>query len=495
MRLALGCALAALTGVLATLSFAPYDAWWLVWFAFVPMLVAQYRVLPARWSSLGPALGVGGFVFGYVGAFPAHAAWYMRALPLVFFCVLFATARGVRARQDRIGYRWLPISAAISWVVVEFVRIPFIATWGYFGYALYRQSWLIQPVRAFGIFGLDLLIALVNYALALGILAALDRRRHFEAPVRVEWRQALAWCGIAFSATVVWTCVSLMWPRGNDPTVRVAALQPGIRPFELGKPSEQRDRQILESLTAQTRIAATRGAAVVVWPEAALSKDPALAYRAELGELARATGAYLVVGYGVFEPSGQRNEVVTVTPSGEIVGRYGKNHPVSFLGGSSIWRGVYPTVDAPFGKFGWVICYDMDFTDTPRELARRGVKLVAVPSADWRAIASKHYTFAVFRALETGAAFVKSEYSRDSAIVDPYGRIVASVVTPDGSADVLVGDVTLRSGVPLVARWGDWVAWLCVLAVAVRAIRAVRKLAPRIGPVSGDLEVSEPRSS
>jgi apolipoprotein N-acyltransferase len=494
MSIVLGCALAALTGVLATLSFAPCDAWWVVWFAFVPMIVAQYRVLPARWSALGPALGVGGFVFGYVGgAFPAHAAWYMQALPLVFFALLFASARGSRVRQDRVGYRWLPISAATSWVVFEFVRIPFIATWGYFGYALYGQSWLLQPVRAFGIFGLDLLIALVNYALALGIMAALDQRGRFEAPVRVEARHALAWCAVALGAAAVWTSASLMWPRADGPTVRVAALQPGVRPFELGKTKEERNRRTLERLSAQTRVAGGRGAKVVVWPEAALSVDPALAYRAELGALARETGAYLVVGYGIFEPAGQRNEVVTVTPRGEVVGRYGKNHPVSFLGGSSLWRGVYPTVDAPFGTMGSVICYDMDFTDTPRELALRGAKLVAVPSADWRAIASKHYTFAVFRALETGAAFVKSEYSRDSAIVDAYGQVVASAVTPSGSEAVLVGDVTLRDGVPLAARWGDWVAWLCVLAVAVRAIRSAARWLGRAR--SRDLEASEPRAS
>ncbi len=45
-RVALGCVLAATSAVLLTLAFAPYDAWWLVWFAFVPMVVAQYRVLP-----------------------------------------------------------------------------------------------------------------------------------------------------------------------------------------------------------------------------------------------------------------------------------------------------------------------------------------------------------------------------------------------------------------------------------------------------------------
>jgi hypothetical protein len=139
------------------------------------------------------------------------------------------------------------------------------------------------------------------------------------------------------------------------------------------------------------------------------------------------------------------------------------------------------------------------FVTTWTSPIRRGSSRFEAPSSSrsrpptGRAIASKHCTFAVFRALETGAAFVKSEYSRDSAIVDADGRIVASLVTPNGSEGVLVGDVALRSGVPLAARWGDCVAWLCVLAVALRAIGWV---APRIGRTgSRDREAFEPRSS
>jgi apolipoprotein N-acyltransferase len=77
---------------------------------------------------------------------------------------------------------------------------------------------------------------------------------------------------------------------------------------------------------------------------------------------------------------------------------------------------------------------------------------------------------AVFRALETGSAFVKSEYGRDSAIVDGYGSMLASVVTPEGSEAVLVADVTSRPSLPLAARWGDWVGWLCVAALVVRRL-------------------------
>ena len=117
-----------------------------------------------------------------------------------------------------------------------------------------------------------------------------------------------------------------------------------------------------------------------------------------------------------------------------------------------------------------MICADTDFTETGRTLALRGAKVIAVPSADWPAIATKHYTLSVFRALETGAVVAKSEYNLDSAIIDGYGRIAASAVTPAGAQAVLVVDVALRDGVPLAARLGDWVGWLCLAGISGRAL-------------------------
>jgi apolipoprotein N-acyltransferase len=466
-----GCALAASSGLLLTLSFSPFDVWWLVWLAFVPMVVAEYRVLPPAWSALAPAIAVGGFTLGYVGGvFPARAAWYMKLLPLLIAAIVFVAAQRGRTRRDRAGYASLPLAAAITWVAFELARAPALGTWGFLGLALYRQPWLLQPVREVGTFGLDLLIVLVNYAVALAVLAALDRLGAFAAPVRVAPRLAGRWCAGVALALGLWIGVGLLARGGHDPIVRVAVLQPGVRRGEGAGTRAERERAMLDRLMAQTRAAAARGARLVVWPETALGADPAIAYTRELGDLARATDATLVVGYGLFTPSGLRNEVVTVDPSGAFVGRYGKNHPVTFLGETSVWRGRYPTVEAPFGRMGSIICYDMDFTDTARELARRGVQVIAVPSADWPAIAAKHYTLAVLRALETGAVVAKSEFNRDSVIVDGYGRIAARTVTPSGSQAILVADVPLRAGTPLAARLGDWVGWLCVAALAARAV-------------------------
>jgi len=467
-----------------TLAFAPHSAWYLVGVGFVPMLVAQQRVLPGRLSALAPGIAIGGFVAGcFGGVFPERAAWYMKQLPLLVGVIVTLSSLGGPPARARASYRYFPLQGAIGWVAVELARslIPALGTWGFLGYALYRQTWLLQPIAIFGTFGLDFLIVLVSYALALLLFAWLDRRKgHDGRPGEGEgafvpmWL-AVRWCAGVAAACMLWGTLSFaMLPRGSGaPTARVAALQPGYRWKEKVRSPEERDRALLEALTAQTRRAAAQGARFIVWPESALHADPQSVYREPLAALAKEVGAYLFVGYLLHTPAAHR-EVVTIAPDGRFLGVYGKDHPVGFLGETSSTRGAYPTYATPFGVVGTVICADIDFTDTPRRLARDGARILFVPSADWPEISTKHYVLAVFRALETGSAVVKSEYARDSAIVDGYGSLLASVITPGGSEAVLVADVTSRPGLPLAARWGDWVGWLCVAALVVGGLARLR---------------------
>ena len=478
----LGSALAVLSGVLLTLAMAPYDLWLLVWIACVPMAVAQHRVLPRHLAFLGPSLGISVFLAGYFGGvFPARAAWYMKALPLLPLLVGgigFLVRRG-RPSPTLLVTPWWPLSVALGWVATEYLRafVPVFGTWSFLGYSLYRQAWLLQPVRLFGIYGVELLIVFVNYALAMLCIAWFDR--HGGERAGVSMSVARRWAGLAAAALAGWAVLSLLiFDPPGAPAVRIAALQPGQHRRDVGSTPETRDRGMLDLLGAETRRAAALGAQLVVWPEGALGVDPAVAYPNELAALARASHVYLFVGYGVETPAGSRNEVATIAPNGRFLGAYGKDHPVVFAGETSITRGTYPTYETPLGTLGAIICYDMDFTDTAREVARRGAKVIAVPSADWAAIATKHYVHSVFRALETGAAIAKSEYRFDSAIVDASGRIVASAVSSKPSEAVLVADVSLRAGVPWATRLGDWVGLLCVAGAVMGWLRRWRSRTP-----------------
>ena len=88
-RLVLGTLLSLLSMGLFFLAFPPYGLWPLVFVAFVPMLVAQFRVMPARWSSLAAAITIGGWlglffrnIFSFGGE-QVEMVWYMEWLPVI----------------------------------------------------------------------------------------------------------------------------------------------------------------------------------------------------------------------------------------------------------------------------------------------------------------------------------------------------------------------------------------------------------------------------
>lgn len=115
-----------------------------------------------------------------------------------------------------------------------------------------------------------------------------------------------------------------------------------------------------------------------------------------------------------------------------------------------------------------MICYDIDFTDTTRKVARAGADVIAVPSLDWPEVAPVHYTHMIFRAIENRVSMIKADVGFDSAIVDPYGRLLQRVVTPKaGVFAILTADVPLSPGDTLTMRWGDWVGWIALAGLGL----------------------------
>lgn len=460
-RFFVGISLASLSAVLLTLAFPPYELWPLIFVGLVPMIVAQHRIMTENTASLAYAIGVGGFFAGYFGTMFAHGAWYMRMLPLFIASIAGLVGSRDRSFHRRAGYRWLVPQGAVTWVGVEMIRglVPVFGTWGFAAYALYGQYWFIQPVSIFGVYGLSLLIMLVNYTLGLCVLAVLDRlvppgnRRR---PVGL--RVVRLWAGVAGIAFCGWTALSLVLgaSSGSGQMVRVAAIQPAYR---------VQTSAGLEELSRLTREAARDGAELIVWNEGALPFDPQSEYKEELVALAAETGAHLVIGYSTRGDRGVRNESVILTPEGDFLGPYGKAHPVAWSGETSVTRGPYAAYDTSIGRLGMVICYDVDFTDTIRRVANDGARLIAAPSYDWPAVADKHYTHAVFRAVENRVAVVKADVGFDSAIVDPLGRVLSRAVSSESKQAVLVSDVQLSGGPSLYSSLGDWVGWLAIVAM------------------------------
>jgi apolipoprotein N-acyltransferase len=475
-RVALGLALAVLSAAALTLAFPPYDVWPLIFVGLVPMILAQHRIMPPRLASLAYGVAIGGFFAGYFGPMFAGGPWFMRALPLLIALFAGLVSAADRAFHRRTRYRWLVLHGAAIWVGIEMIRglIPTVGTWGFAAYALYGQPWLIQPVSVFSVYGLSLLILLVNQALGLGALALLDRRWRFDVRARpVPRPRARRWLATVGLLLAIWIGVSVALLSSfpdSAKEIRVAAVQPAFC-----VESDEGVRRLFDL----TRQAADRGAELVVWHEGALPFDPQASRTEELRALAAETGAHLVIGYafeadaGHRKEAGHRNEAVILTPDGRFLGPFGKDHPVAWSGETSVTSGPHAAYETDLGRLGMIICYDLDFTDTARRVTRAGAQLIAVPSFDWPAIAAKHYTHLVFRAVENRVAAVKADVAFDSAIIGPSGRVVARAVSPGAEQAVLVADVPLGSGQSAVVRLGDWVGWLALAGMAAFAVLTV----------------------
>jgi apolipoprotein N-acyltransferase len=467
-----GVLLGVVSGVAFILAFPPYEIWPLIFIGWVPALIAQHHVMPAKLSSVPTALAIGIWLEGYLGPVFRPTGTYMIYLPLVAALISFLVDMGKRKFNQKTSYRWFVLEGAVSWAGIEMIRlfIPFAGTWGFIAYPLYRQLWFIQPASIFGIIGVGALIMIVNLVLAQGLLYWLKKREAGGPGEELSSRMVFRWSNGTALALVGWTVLSLvLFTPGDAPTVRAAAIQPDISPIVTANRGEaDLLAEIHSGMIEETRRASEQGAEFIVWPEGALLYDPQLADPLNLAGLAQETESHLAVGYVVnVTESVFRNEATVIDPSGKFLGVFGKDHPVVFGGETSPTRGTYPVYDTAIGRLGTIICYDLDYTDTARKLAAQGAQLIGVPSNDWGGIADKHYTHVVFRAIENRVAMVKADGGYDSAIVDPYGRINALASFPEGGGATLVADVLLGNGRGTInTRLGDWVGWLGIAGMA-----------------------------
>jgi predicted amidohydrolase len=251
---------------------------------------------------------------------------------------------------------------------------------------------------------------------------------------------------------------------------------------------------VQENLRASDRVvrmAAEDGAKLVVLPEcfAFLGKESGKLAIAEplpgggpilerCQRLAREHDAELVLG-GFWEkgsdPLRVRNACVHLGADGEVRAVYRKIHlfDVDLPDGTTLKEsetvepGGEPVVtDAPFGKLGLSVCYDLRFPELYRALVDQGAIALAIPSAFTLTTGKDHWHVLLrARAIEAQAwVLAAAQYghhlgSRRSyghaLIADPWGTVVAECSDGEGVACAFVDDEhvkRVRAALPSLAH-------------------------------------------
>ncbi|MCK5136993.1 MAG: hypothetical protein KAR19_14500 [Bacteroidales bacterium] len=466
-RIAIGILVSILTAVMLILAFHPYNIWFLAFFAIIPMLIAQHRILPVKWSGLAPAIGIGGWLFVFLTAMfgnnPTGRVIQMVVVVLVILEIFIIP--GLRRFHQQTNYRWFILHGIADWVGFEMIRsfIPPINTHAFMAQTMYTQPLMLLPVSIFSIYGLGIVVMLTNFALAQGVLIRFDKKWRFDNTAPFTRRSTMIWLTTAGIVLISWIGISLIISStapDNEQIIRVAAVQHNY-PQPGHQDPDELQKLRLQEFTEQIRDASNQGAQLIVMPELGLGFDPQVTYTNELQALASETNAYLLIGYGVDDPRGWRNEMVLLTPEGDFMETYGKNHPTSPGEPPIITSGVYPVYDIDLGQVSTLICNDVHYTDVSRRLARNGAQLIAVPTLEGPGIALEQVAQSTLRAVENRVAVVKADVAYASAIIDPFGNIVAlRNGSPDGEAFALVADVPLGTGTTFYNKTGDILGWL-----------------------------------
>ena len=433
---------------------------------FVPYIFAQYRLMPFKWSSLAVALAnlvwLGPFLARLFGTEVGFFFTYL-GVWIAIFNLLTCKERNF---HELTRYRWLVLSGVAGFVGFEMVRatfIPLVATSAFVGYTQAKQAWLIQPVSIFSVYGLDLVIMLVNYSIALALIAWFDGRWHSGT---IRWmRLGRNWLVIAGVVLAVWIAISLVMFNRQPKRPRCGwQLRPNF-PLPAFQDEVNTSQIRFDAFAEQAREAAAHGAQILYTPEMMFNFDPQMEFTEEFRAVAKETGAYIFITYTIVkEGEPWRNEAVLLTPQGEFLDVYGKNH--AFGEPPSAMRGVFPVYDTPLGRLATLICHDANYTDVSRKLTANGAQIISAPVREFGGFGEQFWTNVLFRAVENRTAIVVTGAAPSRRIINPDGSLVALDTDSDGSRVTLIGEVALGSGPTPYTSLGDILGWVAMAGFA-----------------------------
>jgi apolipoprotein N-acyltransferase len=351
------------------------------------------------------------------------------------------------------------------WTAFEFVmdlRSP-NGTYGSLAYSTMSAPVLIQSASLFGMYAVTFLICLFANTLAM----ALRPRRATAAAIGV---------GVLIcAANLVFGMVRLARPQ--PATLRVAAIVDETAVADSWRAhSLSADLEVTATYAREIRLAARRGARFVVTPEGGMASiaDAQSAIVAPLVAASRDTGVQIIAGFHSDAPAA--DFALAIAPDGTMQ-RYDKRHPVPGLedsftpGHVSGWLGDGRAVE---------ICKDMDFPDTIRRDAAKGVRLMGVPAGDMGIDGWQHGIMSVMRGVEDGFAIVRPAHDGLVFASDAQGRLVAVRKDAPTGLTMIVADLPLGPGPTLYARIGNVFPWFCVIfALAIGSAAGIRRRAGR----------------
>ena len=485
----------------------------MAWIALVPLLIAlsgwrgrEERLPgqpPLRAFLLGLTSGTVYFVgtvywtstvVATYGNLPMAVATFAMVLLALYLALFPAVMAVVTSRLISRGGAGALLLAPAAWVATEFFRGYLFGgfPWVPLGNSQVTVLPVAQLASVFGVYGLSMLVAFVNAAIAYALVTS-GRERV----------KALASAAVLLAAVGTWGAMRIAdgsLTRQGTP-IRVGLAQGNIEQSDKWRPGEA--RRIFTTYIGLTRETVRRGAQFVIWPESAtpftFERDPV--GEQMMRDLAREVRVPILFGSdqqtAVAGQPAHYNAAYQLGPDGKTLAVYRKIHLVPFgeFVPMSDWLSFFPPLVqtlagfAPFNPgesmvmlpvgdrlTSTAICYEVVYPSLVREAVLGGSQLLTTITNDaWYGHSSapfQHFDMASMRAIEHGRYLARAANTGISGVVDPYGRVVARSELFEQVG--LVQEARFLSGRTLYTNIGDAIAYVAIALTAAALITVGR---------------------
>ncbi|ANF58466.1 apolipoprotein N-acyltransferase [Halotalea alkalilenta] len=489
-------ALAALAlGALTTLTFAPFELWWLGPLICAPLYGLLQGTRLRRGMLIGWSYGVGLFGAGASWVYVSIHDYGYTSMPLAaVLTLLFALGLALFYLISAAFYRLLsprpsviePLIFAAAWTLGEVFRGWFLTgfPWLYLGSA-HVESLLAGFAPIGGVYLISFLVALSG---ALLWHLAVRRRVFALVPLAAIW--------------LAGSVLPTQWLSPDPRPIPVALVQ-GDLP-QLTKWSPEGQRTAVNTYLRLTREQAGE-AELVIWPETALPmfEEQAMPFY-QLAQANMRPGSSLITGVLTRSNGLFHNSMIALDQhmeGGMTRSEYQKHRLVPFgeyVPLEGLLRGLLAFFDMPTShmspgpagqqplradglRLGAAICYEIVYPDLVRDQARHSNILVTISNDTWfgRSIGPlQHMQMAQMRALENNRYLLRATSNGLTAVVGPDGRILAQIARFEPG--VLNFEAHAVEGLTPFTRTGSLpIVLVSIALVAVGALLSRRRGASR----------------
>ena len=385
------------------------------------------------------------------------ALYYILAAFIGVFAIVFSLI------QKFYNYRFALMFSPVIWMAVEFFKseqwkLKF--GWLSLGYAQYNNKYFLMMAKYIGVYGISAIIVCISVLLIL----------------LVKYRNIKNWIIIFFISTSI--LIFALYSNKKSIVLNNKKVT-----FRLVQVEDDFNKGLTLALNSPVK-----KDSIIVFPEYSIHDSPLQnpELKNKILNFIEKTKSYFIFGCIEFlevrdKKNFFNNIALLFSPTGRIIGKFQKHHPVQFFQDGKPGFG-YPTFKTAVGTLGIGICYDFAYEDVSRNLVKNGAEVLINPALDplsWgKTQPIQHANMMPFRAVETGRFLVRPAASGISMVINPDGEVLKQIGS--GKEGLIDYEVPLLNKKTFYVNYGYLLPYLsqliCVLVIIIGILKGKPKL-------------------